>query len=152
MQFSWKLWEIFLQTELNFFLNWVKFCWRLNEIFLTTEWNCLKLDIHISFLAFWHVCALLRELFCEIANQSLYTSPNIADFIYLWFCEKLDEKFVPLSSLKFRENNDHLREWRNASWEKNDWRDRLRNVIYTLLGSLVSPTFFRVIVNLTISV
>ncbi len=28
--------------------------------------------------------------------------------------------------------------------EKNDWRDGLRNAIYILLISLVSPSFFRV--------
>ncbi len=33
--------------------------------------------------------------------------------------------------------------------EKNDWRDGLRNAIYTLL---ISPTFSHVLVNLTISV
>ncbi len=36
--------------------------------------------------------------------------------------------------------------------KKNDWRDDLRNAIHTLLVSLVSPTFSRVLVNLTISV
>ncbi len=36
--------------------------------------------------------------------------------------------------------------------EKNDWRDGLRNAVYTLLVSLFSPTFSRVLVNLTISV
>ncbi len=35
--------------------------------------------------------------------------------------------------------------------EKNDWRDDLQNANYTLLISLVLPTFFRVLVNLTIS-
>ncbi len=36
--------------------------------------------------------------------------------------------------------------------EKNDWRNGIQNAIYTLLVSLVSPTFSRVPVNLTISV
>ncbi len=36
--------------------------------------------------------------------------------------------------------------------EKNDWRDGLWNAIYTLLISLFLPTFFHVLVNLTISV
>ncbi len=36
--------------------------------------------------------------------------------------------------------------------EKNDWRDGLQNAIYTIIVSLVSPTFFRILVNLTISV
>ncbi len=39
----------------------------------------LKLAIHLSFLAFQHV----RALFREIANQSLYTSHNITDFLHL---------------------------------------------------------------------
>ncbi len=34
--------------------------------------------------------------------------------------------------------------------EKNDWWDGLRNAIYTLLGSLVLPTFFHILVNLRI--
>ncbi len=36
--------------------------------------------------------------------------------------------------------------------EKNDWRDGLQNAIYTLIVSLILPTFFRVLINLTISV
>ncbi len=60
----------------------------------------LKLAIHLSFLAFRHV----RELFHEIANQSLYTSHNITDFVRLWFCEKL----AVSSSLTFCENTDRL--------------------------------------------
>ncbi len=76
----------------------------------------VKLAIHLSFLAFRHVRALLRELFREIANQSLYTSHNIADFVHPWFCEKLDEKFVLLSSLTFHEST--WRERQNARREK----------------------------------
>ncbi len=64
----------------------------------------LKLAIHLLFLVFWHV----RALFREIANQSLYTSHNITDFVYLWFREKLDEKLAVSSSLTFRENTDRL--------------------------------------------
>ncbi len=42
-------------------------------------------------------------------------------------------------------------DWRNTRWEK--WlRDGLPNVIYTRLVSLISPTVFRIFVNLTISV
>ncbi len=36
--------------------------------------------------------------------------------------------------------------------EKNDWRDGLQNAIYKLIVSLISPTFFHILVNLTISV
>ncbi len=39
----------------------------------------IKLAIHLSFLAFRHVCALFRE----IVIQSLYTSHNIANFVHL---------------------------------------------------------------------
>ncbi len=61
----------------------------------------IKLAIHLSFLVFRHVRALFRKLFREIA---LYTSHNIADFVHLWFCEKL----VLSSSLTFCENTDRL--------------------------------------------
>ncbi len=67
-----------------------------------------KLAIHLSFLAFWHVRALFRELFSEIAKQSLYTSHNIVNFVHLWFCEKFDEKLAISSSLTFWENTDRL--------------------------------------------
>ncbi len=66
----------------------------------------LKLAIFLSFLAFR--CTLFCKLFHEIANQSLYTSHNIADFVHFWFCEKLDEKLAILSTLTFRENTDRL--------------------------------------------
>ncbi len=72
----------------------------------------LKLTIYLSFLAFWHVCAIFRELFCETANQSLYTSHNIADFVQLWFCEKLNEKLAVVKiPIAWQER------W-NAIWEK----------------------------------
>ncbi len=74
----------------------------------------IKLAIHLSFFAFRHV----RALFREIVNQSLYTSHNIADFIHLWFCEKLDEK-LSLSPLRhFVKITTVWRERRNARWEK----------------------------------
>ncbi len=57
-------------------------------IWRSTGWSSFtKPAIHLSFLAFWYV----RALFHGIVNQSLYTSHNIADFVHLWFCEKLDE-------------------------------------------------------------
>ncbi len=71
-----------------------------------------KLAIPLSFLAFRYVCAL----FCEIANQSLYTSHNVANFVHLWFWEKLDEKLAISSSLTFCENTDRLA--RTARLEK----------------------------------
>ncbi len=67
-----------------------------------------KLAIHLLFLVFRHVCALFRKLFREIANQSIYTSHNIANFAHLWFCKKLDEKLAVSFSLMFHENTDHL--------------------------------------------
>ncbi len=78
----------------------------------------LKLAIHLSFLAFWHVCALFRELLREIANQSLYTSHNIADFVHLWFFEKLDEKLSLSLLWHFVKLPTVWRERRNAIWEK----------------------------------
>ncbi len=36
--------------------------------------------------------------------------------------------------------------------EKNDGRDGLRNAIYTLIVSLILPTFFHIFINLTICV
>ncbi len=36
--------------------------------------------------------------------------------------------------------------------EKNDWRDGLRNAIYTLIVSFISLTFVHILVNLTVSV
>ncbi len=109
-----------------------------------------ELATHLSFLTFWHVRALFCELFRKITNKSLYTSHNIANFVHFWFCEKLDKNlslsplwcFVKIPTGENGETRD----------EKNDWRDGLRNAIYTLIVSLISPTFFRVLVNLTISV
>ncbi len=78
----------------------------------------VKLAIHLSFLAFRHVCALFCELFHEIGNQSLYTSHNIANFVHLWFCEKLDEK-LSLSPLRcFMKIPTVWWERQNARWEK----------------------------------
>ncbi len=53
------------------------------------QWNevpidaVVKLAIHLSVLAFRHVRTLFCELFSEIANESLYTSHNITDFVHL---------------------------------------------------------------------
>ncbi len=58
---------------------------KVTAIMLRREqFDCtaVKLAIHI-FLAFRYVRALFHELFCEIANQSLYTSHNNADFVHL---------------------------------------------------------------------
>ncbi len=66
--------------------SYLAFCHSRQTVGIFTKRQ--KLAIHLSFLAFWHVHALFRE----IANQSLYTSHNIADFVYLWFCAKVDKK------------------------------------------------------------
>ncbi len=91
----------------------IKFCTKLGKTF--TE--MLKLAIHLSFLVFWHVHALFREL-CEIANQSLYTSHNITDFVHLWFCEELDEKLSLSPLWRFVKIQTVWRERQNARWEK----------------------------------
>ncbi len=108
---------------------------RIHMVYTITAWNqanitsnifiskirylkMLKLAIHLSFIAFRHVRALFCELFREIANQSLYTSHNIADFIHLWFCEKLDEKLSLSPLWRFVKIPTVWRERQNARWEK----------------------------------
>ncbi len=86
-----------------------------------------KLAIQLSFLAFRHVRALFCELFCEIANQSLCTFHNIANFGYLWFCEKLDKKLALSSSLTFRENSDHL-----VRTAKHEMRKMVGKMVYEM--------------------
>ncbi len=51
-------------------------------------------------------------------------------------------------SWKYRLSSENSETW----YEKNDWRNGLQNAIYTLIIPLISPTFFHVLVNLTISV
>ncbi len=77
-----------------------------------------KLPIHLSFLTFWHVRALFRELFHEIANESLYISHNIADFVQPWFCEKLYKCTNSAPLRRFVKIPITRRERRNADWEK----------------------------------
>ncbi len=81
--------------------------------------SLLKLAIHLLFLAFW----LVRALFREIANQSLYTSHNIVDFVHLWFCKKLTVS----SSLMFHENTDHL-----ARMVKCEMRKMIGEMVYEM--------------------
>ncbi len=81
--------------------------------------DTLKLAIQLSFITFRHVRAIFRELFREIANQSLYTSHNIAHFIHLWFCKKLDEKlslsplwcFVKVPIVWWERRNERWKKW-----------------------------------------
>ncbi len=119
MKFSLKLHEILLKFEWNFI--------KITEVFLKIVWCFLKLAIHLSFLAFRHVRALFRELFREIAIQSLYTSHNIANFVYLWFCEKLDEKLAISSSVTFYENTNHL-----ARMAKREMRNMIGETVYEM--------------------
>ncbi len=51
----------------------------INILTTTQLSDILKPAIHLSFLAFPHG----RALFLEIANQSLYTSHNISDFVHI---------------------------------------------------------------------
>ncbi len=98
----------------------------------------LKLAIHLSFLAFRHVLALFCKLFREIANQSLYTSHNIPNFVHLWFCEKLDEKLSLSSSLTFHENTDHL-----ARMAKREMRKMIGEMVYEISSIHFSFLLFR---------
>ncbi len=89
------------------FCKMYRFSWFVNVLAQIT----IKLAIHLSFLESWHVRALFRELFREIANQSLCTSHNISDFIHLWL--------LSLSPLwRFVKIPTVWRERRNARWEK----------------------------------
>ncbi len=97
--------------------------WKGNSARKFKEIEDLKLAIHLSFLAFRHV----RALFREIANQSLYTFHNIADFSHLWFCEKLDEKLALSSSLTFRKNTDRL-----ARTAKREMRKMIGEMVYKM--------------------
>ncbi len=105
--------------------------------------STVKLAIHLSFLAFRHVRALFCELFHEIANQSLYTSHNITDFVHLWFCEELDEKLVLLSSLTFLKIPIAWRERWNARWEKWLTRRFTKCHLYTSRFSRFAHIFLR---------
>ncbi len=98
----------------------------------------LELAIHLSFLAFQRVRALFCELFHEIVNQSLHTSYNIADFIHLWFCEKLDEKLAVSSSLTFRENTDCL-----VRTAKREIRKMIGETVYEMPSTHFSFLLFR---------
>ncbi len=57
--------------------------------------------------------------FVRLQTHPLYTSHNITNIVHLWFCEKLDKKLAVSSSLKFRENIDHLA--RTAKREMRKW-------------------------------
>ncbi len=98
---------------------------RLENIELKSMKQFLKLATHLSFLVFRRV----RALFHEIVNQSLYTSHSITYFVHLWFCEKLAEKLVVLSSLTFCENTDRL-----ARMAKCEMRKMIGEMVYEMLS------------------
>ncbi len=91
----------------------------------TMSWDCEPITIHFSQYLRFRSSLILRETWWE-------TCPIVL-FDILW-------KYW--SSGENSETRD----------EKNDWRDGLWNAICTLLISFFSPTFFPVLVNLTISV
>ncbi len=91
----------------------------------TILWDCEPITIHFSQYRRFQSSLILRETWRETCL--------IVFFDISW---------------KYRSSGENS----ETQGEKNYWRDGLRNAIYTLLISLVSPTFFRVLVNLTISV
>ncbi len=91
----------------------------------TILWDCEPIAIHFS--QYHQFCSSL------ILRETWWETCHIALFDILWKYQSPGE-------------NGETRD------EKNDWQDGLQNVIYILLVSLVSPTFFRFLVNLTISV
>ncbi len=146
-------------------------------------WRSLQLVMRLSFLVFWHVCALFRE----IANQSLYLlTISPISFIFdsarnlsyhpLWRFVQIPitwwewrntkwEKWLARRFMKYHLYASCFSHFANifslsfqfdekciAGYEKKDWRDSLWNATYTLLVSLILPTFFHVLVNLSISV
>ncbi len=88
-------------------------------------WDCEPITMHISRYRQFRSSLILRETWRETCCIVLFHI-----------------------SWKYQEPGENS-ETRD---EKNDWRDGLRNAIYTLLISLVLPTFFHILLNLTISV
>ncbi len=122
-----------------------------------TWWNCSRLQ----YFKVGYTLIISRILTCSCTilwSISWDCEPITIHFSqYHWFCSSLilQETWRETCrivlfdvSWKYRSpgKNGEMRD------EKNDWRDGLRNAIYTLLVSLISPTFFHVLVNLTISV
>ncbi len=98
---------------------------RVSTSLRTISWDCAPITIHFSQYRQFHSSLILRETWQEICH--------IVFFDILW-------KYR--SPGKNGETQD----------EKNDWRGGLRNAIYTLPVSLISSTFFLVLVNLMIRV
>ncbi len=94
-------------------------------ILWTISWDCKPITIHFSQYRRFRSPLILRETLQETCLIVLFDI-----------------------SWKYRSSGENGK----TRDEKNDWRDGLWNAIYTLIISLISPTFFRVLVNLTISV
>ncbi len=132
-KFSKNFLKNLVKISIKFYLRIAQTLRSLSKISRTFFPFC-KLAIHLSFLTFRHV----RALFREIANQSLYTFHNIANFGHLWFCEKLDEKLALSSSLTFRENTDHL-----ARMAKREMRKMIGEMFYEMPSIHFSFLSFR---------
>ncbi len=91
----------------------------------TISWDCEPITIHFSQYRQFRSSLILRGTWQETCC--------IVHFGILWNYQSPGE-------------NGEMRD------KRNDWRDSLQNGIYTLLVSLILPTFFCVFVNLTISV
>ncbi len=91
----------------------------------TISWDCEPITIHFSQYCRFHSSLILWETWRETCRIVL--------FDVLW---------------KFRSLGENGETWD----EKNVWRNDLRNAIYTLLVSLILPSFFHFLVNLTISI
>ncbi len=89
----------------------------------TILWDCEQITIHFSQYYRFRSFLILRETWRETCLIVLFDI-----------------------SWKYRSSGENG-ETRD---EKNDWRNDLQNVIYTLLISLGLPTFFHVLFNLTI--
>ncbi len=103
----------------------------------------IKLAIHLSFLAFWHFVNYFVRLW-----TNHYTLLTISPISFIFDSARNFPYLLFDVAWKYRLSSENG-ETRD---EKNDWRDGLRDAIYTLIGSLILPTFCCVLVNLTISV
>ncbi len=118
-------------------------------------WYFLYNDINISLSWLYTYCSSRFDMFVHYfvrLRTNHYTLPTISPIPFIFdSARNLTRNFPYLLfdvSWKYRLSsvNGETRD------EKNDWRDGLRNAIYTLIVSLISPTFYHVLVNLTISV
>ncbi len=136
------------------FLSWSKLPLELSKI-SSSDSKILYLprkQLQFLFLALNStIIAALVNYFVRL-RTSHYTLLTISPVSFIFDCVRNLTRnllYRPLDvSWKYRSlgDNDEMRN------EKNDWRDGLQNAIYTLLLSLASTTFFRILINLTISV